>query len=119
MATEKAPNYSDTQVAVILAAIAANGGVANKSVAETLAANPAMNGPDGPRNTRSIIAKMTRMDVDYQRQEKVSKNGQPITKKSDLVSRIATLADVSASKLAGLDNAPKLALETLVAAFAA
>lgn len=119
MTIVKTPNYSDAQVALITAAIAANDGVANKSVAETLATNPAMNGENGARNVRSIIAKMTRMNVNYQRQVPVSKTGEPIAKKTALVERIAMLADVSASKLDGLDKAPKLALETLVKAFAA
>ena len=119
MSTVKAPNYSDAQVSLITAAIAANGGVANKSVAETLATDPRMNGENGPRNVRSIIAKMTRMDVDYQRQVPVSKTGEPVAKKTALVERIASLADVSAAKLDGLDKAPKLALETLVKALAA
>ena len=116
---DKTPNYTDAQVALIHTAIAANGGVANKSVAASLADNPAMDGEKGPRNTRSIIAKMTRMDVNYERQVPVSKTGAPVAKKDALVTRIATLADVSASKLSGLDKAPKLALETLVKALAA
>lgn len=118
--TDKTPNYSAAQVALILAAVAANGGVANKSVAAELASDPRMDGEKGERNTRSIIAKMTRMpEIDYQRQVSVSKTGEPVAKKTALVGRIAALADVSASKLDGLDKAPKLALETLVRAFAA
>lgn len=116
---DKTPNYSPAQETLILAAIETNGGVANKTVAETLAADPAMNGENGPRNARAIIAKMVRMNVNYQRQEKVTKDGKPVTKKTDLVNKIAALADVSAAKLDGLDKAPKLALETLAAAFAA
>lgn len=118
--TDKTPNYTAAQVAIILDAVAANGGVANKSVAASLADTPAMNGEKGPRNTRSIIAKMTRMsEIDYQRQVPVSKTGEPVAKKTALVERIAAAADVSASKLDGLDKAPKLALETLARALAA
>lgn len=120
MATEKTPNYSDAQVALILAAIEANDGVADKSVAEKLAQDARMNGENGPRNVRSIIAKMTRMDgVNYVRQQPTTKDGKPVQKKNELVERIATLAGVTASKLDGLEKAPKLALETLAAAFAA
>ena len=119
MATDKAPNYSDAQVAIIMAAIAANGGVANKSVAETLAADPRMNGENGPRNVRSIIAKMTRMDVGYQRQQPQTKDGKPVTKKTELVAAIAKAAGVPVSKLDGGDKAPKLFLETVLEALAA
>ena len=117
---DKTPNYSDAQVALILATIEANGGVANKSVAETLAVDPRMNDADGnARNVRSIIAKMTRMDVNYQRQQPTTKDGKPVQKKNDLVARIATLANVPAAKLDGLEKAPKLALDTLAEALAA
>lgn len=118
--TDKTPNYSDEQTAIILAAIAANGGVADKALAETLAADPRMNGTDGPRKPRGIIAKMTRMDgVTYTKAAKVSKTGKPVQKKLDLVALIAARADVEAAKLEGLDSAPKLALETLAEALAA
>lgn len=117
---DKPQNYTDAQVAIILAAIEANDGVADKSVAETLAADPAMNNVDGPRKARSIIAKMTRMDgVKYVKQVPTSKTGKPVASKAKLVERIATLANVTAAKLEGLDSAPKLALETLVEALAA
>ena len=116
---EKTPNYSPAQENLILAAIAANDGVADKSVAETLAANPEMNGENGPRNVRSIIAKMIRMDgVNYVRQQPTTKDGKPVQKKLDLVAKIAASANVAASKLDGLEKAPKLALETLAASFA-
>lgn len=119
MTAVKTPNYSTAQEALIVAAIAVNDGVANKSVAEMLSADSRMNGENGVRTPRAIIAKMVRMNVNYQRQEKLTKSGEPVTKKTDLVNKIAKLADVSAAKLDGLDKAPKLALETLAAAFAA
>lgn len=119
---EKTPNYSPAQEALILAAVEANGGVANKSVAEKLAADPAMNADEGKgaaRNVRSIIAKMTRMDIGYQRQQPTTKDGKPVNKKLDLVKSIADLSGVTASKLDGLDKAPKLALEAIRDAFEA
>lgn len=116
---EKTPNYSPAQESLILAAIAANDGIANKSVAETLATNSAMNGAEGPRSPRAIIAKMTRMEVNYQPQAKLTKDGKEVTKKNDLVARIAALAEVSVASLAGLEKAPKPVLETLVASYAA
>lgn len=124
MATEKTPNYSPAQEKLIVEAIAANDGVANKAVAETLANDPRMNGEDGPRKVRSIIAKMrrvveTREDFSYERVQPATKDGKPVTKKTDLVARIAALSGATASKLDGLDKAPKLALDTLVEALAA
>jgi hypothetical protein len=121
MATEKTPNYNDAQVALILAAIAANNGVADKSVAETLALDPRMNDNDGKeRKPRAIIAKMTRMDnVNYVRQQPKTKDGKPVQKKLDLVAAIAKSSGITASALEGLDNAPKRALDALAAAFAA
>lgn len=114
---KETPNYTPDQEKLILDAIAANGGKGNKSVAEQLAADPRMNGENGPRNARSIIAKMTRMDVPYERVEPKTKDGKPVTKKADLVASIAKSAGVAVEKLSGLENSPKLALETLAAAF--
>jgi len=117
MATEKNVNYTDAQVKLIEAAVAANGGRGNLSVAETLARNPEMNDSAGhQRKARAIVAKMSRMNVPYDRKVAVSKNGKPVSKKSDLVARIATLAGVSVESLSGLDSAPKLTLDTLVEA---
>ena len=124
MATEKTPNYSDSQVSLMTSAIRDNGGVANLALATTLSENSAMNAADGPRKPRSIVAKLRRIvdendGFSYERKAPTTKDGKPVQKKLDLVSQIATLADVSADKLDGMEKAPKLALETLVAALAA
>lgn len=93
---EKTPNYTPAQEALIVAAIAANGGVANKSVAESLVSNPEMNVDGRPRNVRSIIAKMTRMDgVTYERQPNARKDGSPVESKAKLVEQIAAAAGVT------------------------
>lgn len=117
------PNYSTAQEAIIIAAVSANDGVANKTVCEALADNPAMDASDGPRNVRSIIAKVRRMvetnGWTYERQAPMTKDGKPVTKKADLVATIAKASGITASKLDGLDKAPKLALESIAAAFAA
>lgn len=117
------PNYSTAQEALILAS--AINGVFNIDGAKALADNPAMDGADGPRNYRSIIAKMSRMvtasggELSYARKEPVTKDGKPVSKKSDIVATIAKNAGVAVAKLDGLEKAPKLALETLRDAFAA
>lgn len=119
MATEKVKNYTDAQEQLIRDMVRENGGKADKALAEKLAADERMNSTDGPRNARSIIAKITRMDdVTYVRQEPTTKDGKPVSKKQDIVKAIADLSGITASKLSGLDNAPKLALEVLRDAFA-
>ena len=126
MAIKSTSTYTDAQVAIILEAIAANGNVANAEIAKALAADPRMNvvGEDGkpsPRKPQGITAKMARMKeaygFTYERKEPTTKDGKPVTKKTELVERIATLAGVAASKLDNLDKASKGALETLVSAF--
>lgn len=130
MTKEKIPNYSAAQVALITSVAASNGGVLNIDLAKSLSANPAMNNDEGARPYKSIIAKIARMvtagdtvEVDgetvtitYERKQPTTKTGKPVTKKTDLVNRIATLAGVNAAKLDGMDNSPKQALETIVAA---
>ncbi len=116
------PNYTPAQETLILAS--AVNGVFSLSSAETLAANPEMDGPDGPRKPRSIVAKMSRMvaasggTLTYERKMTLSKTGNPVSKKADIVKTIAERAGVSVAKLDGLDKAPKGALETIRDAFA-
>lgn len=114
MVTEKAPSYTAAQVAIILDAIAAApGGKGSLAVAETLAADPRMNDADGnPRKVRSIIAKMTRDQMPYERKPATTKTGEPVTKKTDLVARISAIV---AGNLDGLDKAPKPALQAIAA----
>lgn len=52
------------------------------------------------------------MNLDYQRKEPTTKNGEPIVKKSDLVSEIA---GVVSGNLDGLEKAPKPALVAIAA----
>lgn len=118
--TEKTPNYTAAQENLIREAAEANGGTLNLAIAETLAANPAMNDADGnTRKARSIVAKISRMGLDYERKQNVTKDGRPVAKKADLVARIATLAGVNVARLDGMANSPKMALETLVSAWEA
>lgn len=117
--------YTAVQEALILAAIKANGNVANQTIAEALAADPRMNdesnGKSEARTARGIIAKMSRMKdangFTYERKVTLSKSGAPVQKKLDMVARIAERAGVAAAKLDGLEKAPKLALETLLASY--
>ena len=111
----KTPNYTVAQENLILAA--ADAGTLNLAAAETLAANPAMNDADGnPRKARSIVAKINRMGLPYERKVAVSKSGEPVEDKADIVARIAVKV---AGNLDGLDKAPKAALVAIAKAVAA
>jgi hypothetical protein len=60
---------------------------------------------------RGIIAKISRMDgVVYNRKAKVTKTGAPVEQKESLAAEIAELVGAN---LAGLDKAPKPALQAI------
>lgn len=79
--------------------------VLNQAVAERLAAE------FGKGFTpRSVIAKINRMGLPYQRKVATTKTGDPVEKKEAIVAEIATLVGAT---LDGLDKAPKPVLQTL------
>ncbi len=102
MKAPKTPNYSDTQVAAIIAAAPVT-----KDVAARLAVELG-------KTARSVIAKAVRLEV-YQSQGPVTKSGEPVTKKETLV---AEIGEVVTGNLEGLEKAPKAAL-LAIAAFTA
>lgn len=104
-------NYTAAQEASIRAAVA-EAGVANQAVAAAL-------GIELGKSTRSVIAKMARMGLTYERKARVTKSGGEIVRKSELVARIAGLAGVQASAIASLEGAAKAELETLARALVA
>jgi hypothetical protein len=115
---EKTPNYTDSQVAVIRSVAAENGGVLNLDLVKAIAARSDMNTADGgERNYKSVVAKVSQMaragEFTYERKVATTKDGRPVTKKTDLVARIAAAANVTVAKLDGLDKASKGALEIL------
>lgn len=63
--------------------------------------------------TRSVIAGAKRHGVAYQRKERVSKTGEPVVTKEDLVARVAQKFGVEVAELAGLEKATKDALKVL------
>lgn len=118
--SNKTPNYTAAQEDVIRSVAATAGGTLNLALATSIASDPAMNTADGSaRNVKSVIAKINRMGIPYERKQSTTKDGRPVVKKSDLVGRIAAAAGVQASKLDGADKSPKLALETILSAFVA
>jgi hypothetical protein len=60
--------------------------------------------------TKSVVAKITRMALPYQRKVAVTKAGGKIESKLDIVAEIATFVE---GNLDGLDKAPKPALQAL------
>lgn len=109
-------------------AIRANGNVADKALAETLSDDPRMDAPadnvkPGPRNVRSIIAKLNKIcegneAFTYSKVVAKSKSGGVPTSKAALVAKIVEDSGLTAKQLDGLEKSPKLALETLAARFA-
>jgi hypothetical protein len=114
----KVANYTPAQEQIILDAVRANGNVANLELAEKLAKRSDMRDADGnERKARGITAKMSRMKeahgFTYERKAPTTKDGKPVTKKTEIVGEIAKLAGVTAERLDALDKASKGALEIL------
>lgn len=63
---------------------------------------------------RAIVASATRNGIAYNKKARVSKTGDPIVSKADLVETIADSLNVTVESLDGLDKANKSALETIV-----
>ena len=101
MTTKKtASKYSLAQEAAIRAEP-----VLNQAVADRLAAE------FGPSFTgKSVIAKINRMGLPYQRKVAVTKAGGKVESKAEIVAEIATMVS---GNLDGLDKAPKPALQAL------
>jgi hypothetical protein len=59
---------------------------------------------------RSVIAKITRMQLPYARKVAVTKTGAPVESKEKIVAQIA---EIVGETLDGLDKAPKPALQSL------
>lgn len=117
MATEKTPNYTLAQVAIMRDMYEAKGEPLDLTDAEVLASDPRMNAADGsPRKARSIVAKIGRELIPYQRKVAVSKTGEAIQSKLDIV---AEIGKVVSGNLDGLDKAPKPALVAVLKALAA
>jgi hypothetical protein len=100
MAKQPTSKYNATHEAAIRAEP-----VLNQEVANRLAASfgPAFSG-------RSVIAKINRMGLKYDRKQPTTKTGDPVEKKDGLVAEIATIVGAN---LDGLDKAPKPVLQTL------
>jgi hypothetical protein len=111
---EKIANYTAAQEALIAAQAPLN-----YTKAQELATLPAMNTADGAsRKARSIVAKAVRMGM-YIATPRVTKTGEAVVRKDELVAQIALASGVAVESLAGLEKSPKGALQSLRAALAA
>jgi hypothetical protein len=97
------PNYSEAQESRIRELASENDGRLNAELAASLA-------EEFGKTSRSVIAKIIRMNVAYDRKESTTKTGEPVTSKAKLVEQIGA---VVAGNLDGLDKAPKAALRAL------
>ena len=101
MATAK--NYTDEQVSMMIEKYQANPSRETVAIlAEELG-----------KNARSVIAKLSREGV-YVTQPKVTKRGEPVIKKSELVSDIAVLLNADIQNIATLEKATKVDLQNLI-----
>jgi hypothetical protein len=117
-----ATNYTAAQEAIIREEMAKGpGGKGTLEIAKALggdpdkglSGDPRMVNSDGQdRGYRSIVAKVNRMALPYARKEPTAKDGSPVTKKTDLVERIAAIVT---GNLDGLEKAPKPALVAIAA----
>lgn len=100
---EKTPNFTPEQEAAIREAAPLN-----KAKAEALALQMG-------KKPKSIIAKAVTMKVPYDKQKPVTKTGEPVIRKEDLVAKIAAY---TGGDLDGLEKASKPALQAVLAALA-
>ena len=99
MATAK--NYTDEQVSYMVKEYQANPSRETVDIfAEELG-----------KNARSVIAKLSREGV-YVTQPKVTKRGEPVIKKAELVSELCTILGIDESEIATLEKATKADLQT-------
>lgn len=96
------PKYTTTQVAELEAAAAQ--GPITPELAEAFANR-------WGKKPRAVVAKIVSMKLPYAKKVRAKKNIEAGATKADLV---ATIAAVIPGNLAGLENAPRTALEALV-----
>ena len=101
MATAK--NYTDEQVSYMVKEYQAN---PTRDTVDVIA-------EELGKNARSVIAKLSREGV-YVTQPRVTKRGEPIIKKAELVSEVATILGFDEESIATLEKATKADLQNLI-----
>ncbi len=101
MATTKTVNYTAEQTASIVESYKA--GEAVEAIALSVG-----------KSVRSIVAKLSREGV-YQKKERLTKAGEPVTKKDSLSDELAMLVGLTEAEADSLTKANKTALAKLLA----
>ena len=107
----KSSKYSDAMVAAIEAA-ASQAGSLNLQICNSLASEPLF--ADAGITARGIVAKARTMGLPYNKQKRLTKTGQPVIRKDEIVVKIETVLGVEG--LDSLSKAEKPALHKLLAA---
>ncbi len=118
MATEKNPNYTDAQVAIITG-FKGTGADGRLTLADatTIAGMSAMDHPEtGARKPRSIVAKINRLGLPYEKKAPTRKDGSAVASKAKLVEEIATLSGVTFEALDKAARADLVKLRDVLAA---
>ena len=107
----KSSKYSDAMVAAIEAA-ASQAGALNLQICNSLAAQPMF--VDAGITGRGIVAKARTMGLPYEKVKRMTKTGQPVIRKDEIVVKIETVLGVEG--LDSLSKAEKPALHKLLQA---
>lgn len=103
--TAKTPNFTDEQTAELRAGYLAS------PTKETVEAFAVKFG----KNTRSIIAKLSRMEI-YKKPEYTTKKGEKPVKKDELADRMQAAFGLTEAEASSLEKANKTALQKILAA---
>jgi response regulator RpfG family c-di-GMP phosphodiesterase len=101
---EKIVNYTDEQTSTMLEAYLSN---PTRETVEMLA-------EQFGKSVRSIVAKLSREGV-YQKAERTTKTGEPVTRKDDLADRLAAVCGLTEAEADSLTKASKTALQKVLA----
>ena len=105
-----AVNYSDDQVAAIMAAASAAGGKINATIAESLAVEMG-------KSVRSLVAKASRMGI-YAAKTYTRKDDTPVQKKDEFATAIGNILRLSEADTDSLAKANRKALQAVFNALA-
>jgi hypothetical protein len=109
MTVKTANKYTPAMIQAITAAAAV--GPLNLARCTELSTQPEFEAAD--ITPRMIVAKVRSMGVAYENQVRVSKTGEPVASKADIVAEVAAVLGVNLDDVKSLDKAEKAALRKL------
>jgi hypothetical protein len=101
--TAKTVNYTPEMTAAMVKAYTAN---PTKETVEALASTMS-------RSVRSVVAKLSREGC-YKKAERLTKAGEPVTKKNELADKLAVLVGLTEPEATSLEKVNKTALVKLI-----